>query len=294
MYSNPRLTRSAIIFVSAVLSMLFTASAAMPADKSREIRKTVDFASGGSIKVETVSGEITVTSWNTEEVEVVATIDAKKMDRDEAEELLPQFKLNLRKQGRRLTIEIEEPDNDGDGGIGSLLRAIMGGWNKRYSISYDVKVPRESDVKAETVNGTIRISGITGNAHGGTVNGNVRLEDNIGKASGEAVNGSVTIREHRGSINGEAVNGTLRIEVQELDDRDDINLETVNGSINLALAPDIKASISIETLTGGHSFKNLSNFEGSGSKREYRGTLNGGGADIDMETLNGRITVEEL
>jgi DUF4097 and DUF4098 domain-containing protein YvlB len=253
----------------------------------RIITQSVDFPENGRISVETVNGNISVKSWSKDRVDVTAHINTRDRSITDKEKYLKNFTLHLKKQGNKLRIETERPNSKHT----SKHRKHNRG-NKDI-ISYTIHVPRNSTMHAETVSSNIRIDDFTGVIHAATVNGSVKTTDTRGSANLEAVNGSVSITGHAGSIDGETVNGTVQAAVHALDRKDSISLETVNGSISLALDDNIHADFDIETLSGRIQTDvplKTRHFD----KHELRGTMNGGGADINLETVNGRIEVTAL
>jgi DUF4097 and DUF4098 domain-containing protein YvlB len=71
-----------------------------------------------------------------------------------------------------------------------------------------------------------------------------------------------------------------------------VSLETTNGSIDLKLPGDAKGTLSARCVNGGIKVTDLP-FEksGEGSRRKLDGTINGGGAALRLETVNGSIRV---
>ena len=71
-----------------------------------------------------------------------------------------------------------------------------------------------------------------------------------------------------------------------------IKAETTNGSIELKLPEAAKATVSARCVNGGIAVNDLA-FEkvGEGTKRKLDGKINGGGAPVSLETVNGSIRV---
>jgi DUF4097 and DUF4098 domain-containing protein YvlB len=70
-----------------------------------------------------------------------------------------------------------------------------------------------------------------------------------------------------------------------------VKLGCTNGGITLRLPSDSKATVSARVVNGGIDASGL-RFETTGtSRRHFEGRLNGGGARIDLEGVNGGIRI---
>ena len=83
------------------------------------------------------------------------------------------------------------------------------------------------------------------------------------------------------------VNGTVRI--SGLD-----SAETTNGSLVLAVAPDLQADVEARCLNGNFSSELPITMESTQRPREMRGRLGRGGAPIHLRTVNGGIRLVVL
>ncbi len=93
------------------------------------------------------------------------------------------------------------------------------------------------------------------------------------------------------------VNGGIDIELgSPLDASATIDIETVNGGVSLGLPAESKATITARAVNGGVKVSDLdvqrtaepNSFE---SKRRLEGTLNGGGAKVNIRTTNGGVRI---
>ena len=73
---------------------------------------------------------------------------------------------------------------------------------------------------------------------------------------------------------------------------DGVKAETTNGSIELKLLEAAKATVSARCVNGGISVNDLA-FEkvGEGTRASWTARINGGGAPVNLETVNGSIRV---
>ena len=100
-----------------------------------------------------------------------------------------------------------------------------------------------------------------------------------------------------GILEASSVNGGIDIELgRALDENASIDIETVNGGVSLGLASESKATIVARAINGGVRVDGLdiqkqeqsNSFE---SKRRLEGTLNGGGAKVNISTTNGGVRI---
>jgi hypothetical protein len=102
-----------------------------------------------------------------------------------------------------------------------------------------------------------------------TTNGKVEATGFVGNMDAEAVNGSIDLKDVEGPVRATTVNGSLRVAFKGSLKKS--HLETVNGSV------DVSFDISVE---------------GKFGPKEARGSYNGGGETLKVETVNGSIRLK--
>jgi hypothetical protein len=209
-------------------------------------------------EVANVNGRIDVEAADGPSVEVKAVISIRGSSDDDAKSALKQVEIKEEKGQNSLRLEAKYPREFGRRGV---------------SVEYTIRVPKSVRVGAETVNGTISITGVQAAVKAETTNGNVEGKGLAGNVSASTTNGSV------------------RIQMTAIG-ADGVTLETTNGSIDLKLPGQTKATVSARCVNGGIDVSDLP-FEkvGESSRRKLDGTINGGGAAIKLETVTGGIRV---
>ncbi len=239
------------------------------AEKTTETR-TLPLASGSTLKVKNVNGFIRVEAWDREEVQF--TGEFKPSSKDE------QVKVVVEAGNKSLDIRGEYPKHTGWGSY------------QGPQCQMTLKVPRRVVPTLETVNGEVTISGTQGAAVANTVNGSIRatgLEENL---KAETVNGAITLDQVRGSLTLQTVNGAIK--GSGLDGQGKgIKAETVNGSIHLQVA-GIKGRLKASTVNGGISFNAKGAEQVEVKKHRVTATFPGSDQGIDLETVNGGITLD--
>jgi DUF4097 and DUF4098 domain-containing protein YvlB len=81
------------------------------------------------------------------------------------------------------------------------------------------------------------------------------------------------------------------LELQRLPDGAPMALETVNGSVVLALPSDAQAALNVRSMNGDFRSDLPVVTQGALSARAFRGRLGSGGGEISIRTVNGGIRV---
>ena len=164
---------------------------------------------------------------------------------------------------------------------GSVIRADDDESNK--SVSYEIHVPRATNLRLTTQNGGIGISAVEGTINFEAENGGIHLDELAGNVKGKTTNGGVHIELSGGSWKGGG-----------------LDVETTNGGVHLAMPANYAAHFETRTVNGGFR-SDISSLEAdrkSKDDRYYRmrgvrisKDLNGGGAPVRVVTTNGGVTI---
>jgi DUF4097 and DUF4098 domain-containing protein YvlB len=148
--------------------------------------------------------------------------------------------------------------------------------DEKWSVSYQILVPRNTNLKLLANNGGIGISNVEGNMDFETRNGGISVKDVAGNVKGRTKNGGVTAK-----LDGKSWKGT------------GLDLETTNGGVNLTLPENYAAKLETGTVNGGFS----SDLELTVKLKEFRRgvnintDINGGGAPVRVVTTNGGVRI---
>lgn len=222
---------------------------------------------GGRLELINVNGRITAEPSEGAAVELTAVRTAKATSEEGAKELLGRIEMREEVGESRVRVEVRVPRLSGAGG---------------HEVEWTVKVPRGVSVDLRTVNGGVHLSGLDGDVRARTTNGGI-------KASGllaTAVDAAVT-------------NGGVEVELAKV--AGTVRLEAVNGGVSVLLPSTSQVDIAARTVNGGISVRDLdiqSDSEAArkeGAAQTYRrrldGRLNGGGARVELETVNGGVRI---
>jgi DUF4097 and DUF4098 domain-containing protein YvlB len=245
--------------IAGVLVGVLLCAAALPlaAEPLKEnFDKSYPIAADGRVSLSNVNGNVQVAVWDQNTVRVQAVKEA------ESSEDLANLRIEVSATASSVAIETRYPSTHGSG-------------HHHLSVEYTVTVPKGVSLdKFELVNGSLTAAGIGGRLRARLVNGEAKLTGLTG------------------SIEAHAVNGELDVELDALAKGQEVELETVNGGIELRLPAAVGAEVRAKTVNG-----HLSNdFGVPVNKHEYvgadmTGTIGSGGAEVRLETVNGKIKV---
>ncbi len=157
------------------------------------------------------------------------------------------------------------------------VRAENSADESSWAVSFEILVPRSTNLKMEARNGGISISGVDGTMEFETTNGGIHLSDIAGDVKGRTTNGGVHVTLSGGGWKGSG-----------------LDLQTTNGGVHLSIPETYAARIETGTVNGG--FKSdiaALNVERTEQTRRMRinTDLNGGGAPIRLITTNGGVKI---
>ncbi len=210
-----------------------------------EVRDRLAVDAGGN-------GGISVVGWDRDEVRLVARVHAWSDDGDP----------------RDLAGRIEVRTGDVIEPIGPRSRNREG-----WSVSLELRVPRDTDLRLE--------------AH----NGGISLADLRGAVDAATTNGGISLRGGAGSVRGETRNGGIRVELTGGEWRGDgVDLRTTNGGVRILVPEGYSADLETGTVNGGMQIEIPIMVQGR-IDRILRTELGGGGALIRARTTNGGVVI---
>jgi DUF4097 and DUF4098 domain-containing protein YvlB len=233
-------------------------------EETERFEQTYPLSPTGRVSVSNVNGSVTIDTWDRKEVklEAVKTADSK--------ELLTDVEIRIDAKPDSLVIETEYPDN--------WKRNGDRNWKNygKLNVEYHLTVPKNAVLdEIETVNGSVFISN----------------SNNVTKAS--TVNGNLTATNLRGTADLSTVNGTIEANFDQLQSSSKINLDTVNGRVNLTIPSDANATVKAETVNGSIANEfGLPVRKGEYVGRDMYGRIGSGEVQIRLESVNGGLSVK--
>jgi DUF4097 and DUF4098 domain-containing protein YvlB len=258
-----------ILFVA--MFLLCAATSSLAATMTKDFEEVYDFNPGGDVIVRDVNGEIEVSSWSQDKVEIKSEIKVRAGSRREAEDLLEEVEIVVDSDSDRIRVEADYPKHLGGNGF---LDWVFGS-NASVSVRYWIKVPEKANIDLKTVNGGIGAENVEGRAELKTTNGGIEAS------------------EMNGTVHVQTTNGSVRVKVDSFSDSDEIIIRTVNGSVRLALPSDVSADLEVSTVNGSIRTDFPLTVQGRLNKRHLDGKIKEGGGRISLGTVNGSVTISE-
>jgi DUF4097 and DUF4098 domain-containing protein YvlB len=261
----------------------------------RTVQQQTSLNPGSNLLLQTSSGSIIVTGGDVTECSVIATIVGRAPSEEEAQLLAEQVKIELETVGDTLTVKAEKPPRKNRCSV---------------SISYDITVPKQTNIECASSYGSIEISNIKGKISGKTSSGSIEAKNIEGPAANlDTSYGSVkcrnitadniTVKSSSGSITAEIIKGSAQLTTSygSITCTDmssgDIKLKTSSGNVKITNASfgECEAHTSYGSIVSdelkGRSIKLNS---GSGSI-----SLTASSADTtNLYTSYGRITCRQI
>ena len=209
-----------------------------------------------------------------------------------------QVEVVARKRGdtrdfQEVAIEVEELDD------GFVICAVYGSWNhgkghchpdhRDRDDDWERRGRRHNSIDVE-VDYEVRIpAGV--DFHGGMVSGGIEARDLRSDVEANTVSGDIFVSTSEMAW-ANTVSGDIEMEMGSLD-WDEMDLNTVSGDITLWLPRDFAADLHFSSLSGDMNSDFQLTLEG-GQRRSWvgsniRGTIGGGGRDLNVRTVSGNL-----
>jgi hypothetical protein len=228
------------------------------------------------VKVSMVNGGITVKGYEGKEVVVEARVRNRENSRNEG----GPKRLAISTTG----LSVEEENNE----VNINTESYM------HPIDVTVSVPVHTSLKLRAVNdGDIVVTG---------VDGDLDVDD---------INGAVTLNNISGSVVAHALNGHVYTTLTRVDAQKAMAFSSLNGDIDVTFPADLKANVSIRS-DQGDVFSDfdvqlratapqpvVEDSRSHGGKyrvkidKTVRGTINGGGPEIQFRNFQGKIYIRK-
>ena len=222
-----------------------------------EVREQTLAPNGGVITIDgRQNGGISVKGWDQGQILIRARVQAGAPTVSEAEALAKQIQIET--SGAK--IFASGPDNRRD---------------YHWDVSYEVFVPRHSDLSLEAHNGGIAIAEVSG-----------RIDFRV-------TNGGVVLKRVGGNVKGGATNGGLVVELSgDHWEGDSLDVSTTNGGIVMSIPENYSAHLETGTVNGNLSVDFPVTVQGRISK-ELAVNLGSGGATVRAMTTNGGVKIRK-
>jgi hypothetical protein len=255
--------RNLATWLGAVLGVLaalvLNATFAHAADKdgvTEEFHQTYPLTADGRVSFSNINGAAHILAWDRNEVKVDAVKRAD--DQDGIKNI--EIRINARPDSISISTEYRPQEHF---------------YNDHHysSVEYSIAVPRNARLdQIQLINGALEVTGVLGEVRAECINGKLIANGLTNRAKLSTVNGALEAKFDRTPA-------------------DSIDLESVNGRVELTLPSDAKASLEATTVHGSISNQFGLHTSNHMIGHDLHGTLGGGGTHIRLSNVNGSIEV---
>jgi hypothetical protein len=151
----------------------------------------------------------------------------------------------------------------------------------------------EGTIKIDTSGGGIEVTGGAGSLDGDTSGGSITVKTFKGPVSVDTSGGGITIENVAGRIKGDTSGGSIHA-VLLSPVSDDVSLSTSGGGVTVRVPADAAFNLDAEASGGGVSCDLPVTVQGKREHDRLKGTVNGGGPVLRLETSGGGVHVQQL
>ncbi|MEM5510578.1 DUF4097 family beta strand repeat-containing protein [Pseudoalteromonas sp. AS71] len=288
-----------------------------------KIDKQIDVPNGGTIFIENQRGDIHITGWDKNEFKVSGELD----DKAEGYELKTngdktQFIVKMPRKsnwsnngdGSSLTIFMPKSSSLEFAGVNvSVTAKELKNGAEVAVVNGEITVDDiAGNIKLTTVNGDVNAQNLSGNIQFETVNGEINDRQSSGELRFSAVNGDIKSTSSANdvrleNVNGDinftlssiknlrinTVNGEAEVHIKELLKGGDVRFESVSGDGDFYFPDSVSANFEIKAHANGKIINKVTSDKVSKAKygpaSDLEFSINGGNANVEMDTISGRI-----
>lgn len=282
-----------------------------PNSRAEDVVKSYAVSGRASVRVDTNDGSVHVTAGDNKQVEFRVEYQGYVVGKD--------LRIESHQDGDKVELTARLLGHWG----------FSWGHNSR-TLHIEVRMPREGDLSVETGDGSVQADSINGTVNVHTGDGSVKANSLSGTIDLHTSDGSIAVDSLKGDIRLRTGDGS--IEARDLDGKVDADsgdghirlvgrfdalgvktgdgsvdarilpgskmasswtIRTGDGSVDIVLPADFQANIDATTGDGHISLGIPVTVEGTFSKSEIRGKMNGGGQPLTIHTGDGSIRLSK-
>jgi hypothetical protein len=222
--------------------------------ETETIDRTLTLQPGGTLRLKTFSGRVTITGTGGNQVVIKAV---RRATRDRLQDI---------------TLEITQSGNVID--IDANHRVVERRNDNVVETDFDIQVPNQIRLDLRTFSAPVYVSSVSGDLEVDGFSSQVQLTDVAGPKKVKTFSGSVTLA------------------ARSWTDGDDMNINTFSGDVTLRLPDTARGDITFDSFSGNFN-SDLPVTLSSSSRRNFRGALNGGGSsNFRLNTFSGSVRIQ--
>jgi hypothetical protein len=282
-------------------------------EKKRTISKTYNVGADDKLSIENSFGNITVTTWNKDVIQVDIEIGVRATSDEKAQQMLDQISVSDHQGGKEISFKTDIGHMSGKKGNND------NGDGRKFYVDYKVSMPAKNPLTIENSFGKINIPDFLGTANltskfgeltTGKISNAKLIHVEFGKADIGKLNDANVILKFNSNSQLAGISGNSKVDVQfcskvniTVDNSvKDLSLFQSYSTINLYTPENLSAEFNVYTNFG--SFKNKTGFnieetgedESSGPKfdKNYLGKAGSGNAKIKIKSSFGSVRLVNI
>ena len=265
------------------------------------------------LEVYSGAGNITISGTESDRVEIVGNVRAWANSYDSAEDIVREIEDDppIDQTGDRIVVgrvdndrrftrvsisyDVRVPENTAvraqTGSGGAEIRSLVGDVDVRAGSGHLSIVDIEGAVRAQTGSGGIDAEFIAGPFSGRTGSGGVSLTQTVAaEVDVNTGSGGIRLWGVSGPLTARAGSGGIRVDG---DPADAWRLTTGSGGVTLTLPPDASFNLDANTSSGRVNVDSPLDLDGDSDRRRQRlrGSVGAGGPSVDVRTGSGSIRI---
>jgi len=228
-------------------------------DETERVSRTVKLDPGGTLRVNSFSGRVTITGADAAEVVVEAVRRAPRSRLD-------RIKLDVHMEGSsRVVIETNHRERS--------WWEFSG--NNVVDTDLDVKVPRRTNLDVSVFSAPVTIDGVQGSEKLNSFSARMTLNDVAGPVRAHTFSGSILIRE------------------KTLENDSSIDVNTFSGSVEVHVPESARGNVTFNSFSGRLNSDMPLTLRTGGSRRALKAELGGGGGPtLNFKTFSGSVRID--
>lgn len=255
--------------------------------QSKNFNRTVDFTPGGDLRVSTDVGTVKLTSWDRNQVEVVARIEGRDntdVSADYMRRAVEATEIEMIGSGNRVTIKANYDNVPTENRWGGNNRVIP-------RIEWEIRAPRRANIDLDTDRSEAEVRGFEGRHTLKTDRSPLRVEDMAGELRLEIDRGNTSrFSNMRGSLQIEADRTHLNFDRLQLTGDSRIEIDRGDIEMRMAGSQGFQLSMNKERRTSLQSDFPITTNNFSDDRIE--GSINGGGPRLAIHADRGKVNLK--
>ena len=246
---------------AAFAAVALTVASAGAADVTEHVTRTVKLEPGGTLRLKSFSGRVTITASDRNDLVIDAVRRATR-------ERLDRIKLDVHTDGPKLVV-VEANHRD-------LSWYEFMGRNNVVETDFEIKVPRLTSLDISVFSAQVTIEGVSGSHKVHSFSSSVRMDDVEGTIQVHSFSGSVDIRE------------------RSWQPSQTIDVDTCSGNVEVRVPDWAQASVIFRSFSGRlNSEMPLILTSGNGRALRARlGSGSGASGELKFKTFSGNVRID--